>query len=877
MLPWPPSWSLQLVKPRIRPLANAVNAALSDPRAATLRQRQSGMSLVEVSVAVALVALAGAGVYSVFKPTNTMGQVQSQVTALHQLKANVSQAYSNQANFSGISYGLGTQDGWLPRPLQVPTAWGQLAVAPATNVSANDSWSAAFPNVPAEACQRVVLDEMSNWDKVTVNNAPITSVQQAITACQNGGNVAFMSYGGLRGNSNVGSLVPPGGTPGLPPVTGTPIPSAPSPAGIPPPGADGGAAPTGPAVGLPAAPAPPSGAAPPAPSSPNLPGAPTYPNLCTVPAPQTQTVACPAGQVGSISQTSAASCPAPYGNPTWGPWTTTTNSCAPACVLPTPSTQTQSIACPSGQISSVAPYSANGITQTQTASCPAASGSYIWSAWTTTGNTCALKCVAPAPSSQVNTATGSCPGGQVLSNGASTFAQSQSRSVTYSCPSPTGSYSTAYGAYSALSPTAAQAGCAPICTPPARTYTSTGCPAGQLGTISYYADGGCTAPNGTAYYGGWVAYSNTCAPVCVAPPPFSNYAGQQNGATINGSCPSGQSGVYQYAPVQNLYDNYYYYCGAPTGPATLAYSGRTATNTGSYTVITNTCKTTCVSVDAFVVVRRQGVVSVMVAGDVREGDELKLINPGNGDTRWGLVSVSYTETVEMVRILTEDEVNLSCSKTAPIGLADGGHVVAADLLDHEVATEVEGVYGSSRVTAVRDLGLGQVQMITCENDFFLAGDVQGRYLAHHNKKNGSGCVSPEAFVIARRNGEVQNLIAGDVRLGDELRVMDPITGQTKWGRVVIAKQTVNDMVRIATASGVELDCSIEAPMGLSSGEYRFAKDLMGQVLSTEQDGLFVASEVVDVKPLSTTVVCHLHCDGGAFLVGNTIGSYLVHE
>ena len=46
-------------------------------------------------------------------------------------------------------------------------------------------------------------------------------------------------------------------------------------------------------------------------------------NTCTPDAPQTQTLACPAGQTGTIVQTRTSSCP----GPTWSGWTTTSNTC----------------------------------------------------------------------------------------------------------------------------------------------------------------------------------------------------------------------------------------------------------------------------------------------------------------------------------------------------------------------------------------------------------------------------------------------------------------------------------------------------------------------------------------------------------------------
>lgn len=107
--------------------------------------------------------------------------------------------------------------------------------------------------------------------------------------------------------------------------------------------------------------------------------------------------ACPPGQLGSDTwqqqQTRHASCASPGTavDPTWGGWSNTggrigeVNTCAPVCVAPAP--QTQSIGCPAGQTGS--------ISQQRDASCPAPTGPASWGPWYQTGSTCAP--TAPPP------------------------------------------------------------------------------------------------------------------------------------------------------------------------------------------------------------------------------------------------------------------------------------------------------------------------------------------------------------------------------------------------------------------------------------------------------------------------------------------------
>ncbi len=139
--------------------------------------------------------------------------------------------------------------------------------------------------------------------------------------------------------------------------------------------------------------------------------------------------ACPSGQLGNNtwqkeqvrSRSVAYNCPAgttvipapTYG--AWGGWGDTgttrnsSNTCAPACVLPSPNSQsqtesrtaTQTLTCPTGQLGSVLQSRQEMRSQSRSASCPAPTGSYAWGSWsswsswtaTTTWTTVSDSCV----------------------------------------------------------------------------------------------------------------------------------------------------------------------------------------------------------------------------------------------------------------------------------------------------------------------------------------------------------------------------------------------------------------------------------------------------------------------------------------------------
>ena len=112
---------------------------------------------------------------------------------------------------------------------------------------------------------------------------------------------------------------------------------------------------------------------------------------------QTQTQSCPANYTGQITQTKTKTCTT-SGQGIWGEWQTTQNTCVqnpPTCQV---SSQTQTISCPTGYTGS--------ITQTRSLTCPDPYGSPVAQPWVTTSDTCKKSATNPTnPVSPVNPAS----------------------------------------------------------------------------------------------------------------------------------------------------------------------------------------------------------------------------------------------------------------------------------------------------------------------------------------------------------------------------------------------------------------------------------------------------------------------------------------
>lgn len=209
--------------------------------------------------------------------------------------------------------------------------------------------------------------------------------------------------------------------------------------------------------------------------------------------------------------------------------------------------QTRSLTCPPGQLGT--------IHESRVLSCPDLYADPVPGPWTEVSNTCAPECVVPSPAVQTQERPGpSCPAGQLGEI-------VESRTLTYSCPAPTGSPDIAYSAWTVSSNT-----CAPICnTPMPKTdHRTLSCPPGQLGEIieEQVTTYTCPAPTGdpTSTASPWTVVSNTCAPECVAP---SAKIETQN---ETGTCPATMvtpSGSRTYPHSRTATTTYT--CPAPTG------------------------------------------------------------------------------------------------------------------------------------------------------------------------------------------------------------------------------------------------------------------------------------------------------------------------
>lgn len=299
---------------------------------------------------------------------------------------------------------------------------------------------------------------------------------------------------------------------------------------------------------------------------------------------ESQNVACPAGQIGTITQERDGTCTGPGNSLVYTVWTTTGDTCQdppspPPTVTPPTSpddcainTYTQVLACPVGQIGQVV----------QSRNHDTCAGTYT--AWATISNSCAPQPPTGTCSPETQNQTVACPagqGGQLV----------QSRSST--CPTPTSA--PVWGSWSTVSNTCTTSctqGGNSCCTVQRQTQPGPACPAGTYGAAGEQERFlGCV--NAQTQSGSWTPWQDMTSGTCTACPATSTETQTQWDPRTD-ACPAGMTGSITYEAEQVRTRDVSYNCPAGTpvlpSPTTTAWGSWADTGTRRNTV--NTCAST---------------------------------------------------------------------------------------------------------------------------------------------------------------------------------------------------------------------------------------------------------------------------------------------
>jgi hypothetical protein len=123
------------------------------------------------------------------------------------------------------------------------------------------------------------------------------------------------------------------------------------------------------------------------------------------------------------------------------------------------------------------------------------------------------------------------------------------------------------------------------------------------------------------------------------------------------------------------------------------------------------------------------------AKDMAAGDELVLLNSERNGTVTGSVVSNRTSEQNLVRLVSESGITLTCSDNTPLTLENGESINSTDALGVKLPVQDDNGFRWETITAVQQVGRGLVATIYCDNQCYGAGDVEGRYIWTHNLQN----------------------------------------------------------------------------------------------------------------------------------------------
>ena len=366
----------------------------SDLKAMKTSKKSFGFTLFEALLVLTAIGFASLGVYKLFAPSVSQASVKLEQQNVHQMVEGLFDAYATASDFSSIStattagiLGLAlSEDNTLNTRVKVP-----LSVVPATNISPNDSFDFRYVGVPQKVCLDLIkaLSPASSGvfigDNASIQtmDGKIADENQIVQQC--GANIStnvtfrFMGQKHTFTNTTMNACVCAptsetqnvdcpvgssgtitqrrtglctGGTPDCPTIEWSSWATTLNTCGVNSSILD-----------------------------PQAPATVVSPETC-IPSVETQTVACPVGQVGGILQQRSWLCPAN----TWSSWMQVSSSCQadPTRSLCTPNTRQNPRACPAGQ-------GGQEIVE-QTSACDA-NGNKVWGANKLVSSTCTASCV----------------------------------------------------------------------------------------------------------------------------------------------------------------------------------------------------------------------------------------------------------------------------------------------------------------------------------------------------------------------------------------------------------------------------------------------------------------------------------------------------
>ncbi|RMG80355.1 MAG: prepilin-type N-terminal cleavage/methylation domain-containing protein [Chloroflexi bacterium] len=168
------------------------------------KRQNAGFSLIELVVAMAVIAVLIGIVYTRYSQANARSIVEKEVETLQTVRRAIMATYGTRSSFAGLNNNVLLAGNAIPDTIrgaaagQIKNVWTDngYVVAP---TNANQTYSITINQVPDRYCYDIsaaVAAQNSDFESLVINGTAINTPADAQAACSNGNNT--MVYTGRR-------------------------------------------------------------------------------------------------------------------------------------------------------------------------------------------------------------------------------------------------------------------------------------------------------------------------------------------------------------------------------------------------------------------------------------------------------------------------------------------------------------------------------------------------------------------------------------------------------------------------------------------------------------------------------------------------------
>ncbi len=173
------------------------------------RKQKNGFTLIEILLVVGFIAIAGIGVYSVYSKVQINSAANTEARNIDALRAGVKGLFAPAASTAGLQNSVVNNASITPQPMRTADVnviqngfGGLVTIATATQVSAGDSFTILYEDVPGAACTKLVTGTGSQFEGVTVGATVVkpygantqVDIVASTTACANAAGVVDIRF-----------------------------------------------------------------------------------------------------------------------------------------------------------------------------------------------------------------------------------------------------------------------------------------------------------------------------------------------------------------------------------------------------------------------------------------------------------------------------------------------------------------------------------------------------------------------------------------------------------------------------------------------------------------------------------------------------------